>query len=407
MDIHRTTLAAVSWHLDDHARVAERCLGGQVVACHEVDMFSAHDGFSAARARGYVASALVHRVRPAPPSTRLMNHYGSDAQGLICAFAFKSGAPARSVSWPDCQAWLKARAQDPPTGHDSFLWLHFNLSDAGVRRLLVEQLAVTEEFVEALDQGSRSTRIEQAPSALVAVVNDVAYEFAFDPSEIATLWMQVRPDLLITARTHPLRSVDRLRQSVRQGKTAGSTMALMTELMQDQGRVLEHIVRQASDQVDAIEDQLLRGRLAARRADLSRLRRVLVRLERLLAPEPGALFRFMRHPPAWVSAHDLEELRQTSDEMALVLDDLGGLKERIKLLQEEIAAQASEQSNRSLFALTAMTVLALPINLVAGLFGMNVGGVPLAEDPHGFALVASGILGATGLAAAYFFARRN
>jgi len=336
-----------------------------------------------------------------------MNHYGSDAQGLICAFAFNSGTPARAVSWPDCQAWLKARAQVQPVGHDGFLWLHFNLSDAGVRRLLVEQLAVTEEFVEALDQGSRSTRIEQAPAALVAVVNDVAYEFAFDPSEIATLWMQVRPDLLITARTHPLRSVDRLRQSVRQGKTVGSTMALMTELMQDQGRVLEHIVRQASDQVDAIEDQLLRGRLAARRADLSRLRRVLVRLERLLAPEPGALFRFMRHPPVWVSAHDLEELRQTSDEMALVLDDLGGLKERIKLLQEEIAAQASEQSNRSLFALTAMTVLALPINLVAGLFGMNVGGVPLAEDPHGFALVASGILGATGLAAVYFFARRN
>lgn len=336
-----------------------------------------------------------------------MNHYGSDAQGLICSFEFKPGVPARAVSWEDCQTWLSG----PPVGASGpvqgFLWLHFNLSDAGVRHLLVEHLKVTPEFIEALDQGSRSTRIEQTQSALVAVVNDVAYEFAFDPSEIATLWMQVRPDLLITARTHPLRSVDRLRQSVRQGHAFGSTMALLTELMQDQGRVLEHLVRQASDQVDSIEDQLLSGRLAARRADLSRLRRVLVRLERLLAPEPGALFRFMRHPPAWVSAPDLEELRQTSDEMALVLDDLGGLKERIKLLQEEIAAQASEQSNRSLFALTATTVLALPINLVAGLFGMNVGGIPWAEDPQGFILVASGILSASGLAAFWFFSRRD
>jgi zinc transporter len=242
---------------------------------------------------------------------------------------------------------------------------------------------------------------------LVAVVNDVAYEFAFDPSEIATLWIQVQPHLLITARTHALRSVDRLRQSVRQGQLFGSTVIMLTELMQDQGRVLEHIVRQASDQVDAIEDQLLSGRLATRRADLSRLRRVLVRLERLLAPEPGALFRFMRHPPAWVNSADLEELQQTSDEMALVLNDLSGLKERIKLLQEEIAAQASEQSNRSLFVLTAMTVLALPINLVAGLFGMNVGGIPLSEDPHGFFFIASGILSTTGLAALFFFARRD
>lgn len=34
--------------------------------------------------------------------------------------------------------------------------------------------------------------------------------------------------------------------------------------------------------------------------------------------------------------------------------------------------------------LTIVTVLALPINLAAGLFGMNVGGIPFAEDGRGF-----------------------
>jgi zinc transporter len=34
-----------------------------------------------------------------------------------------------------------------------------------------------------------------------------------------------------------------------------------------------------------------------------------------------------------------------------------------------------------------VTVLALPINLVSGLFGMNVGGIPLAEHPAGFWLM--------------------
>lgn len=29
-------------------------------------------------------------------------------------------------------------------------------------------------------------------------------------------------------------------------------------------------------------------------------------------------------------------------------------------------------------------VLALPVNLIAGLFGTNVGGIPLAEHRHGF-----------------------
>ncbi|MNY45817.1 Zinc transport protein ZntB [compost metagenome] len=67
-----------------------------------------------------------------------------------------------------------------------------------------------------------------------------------------------------------------------------------------------------------------------------------------------------------------------------MLDDLAALVERIKLLQEEIAAKLNEQTNRTLFTLTLVTVLALPINIVAGFFGMNVGGVPLADHPHGF-----------------------
>jgi zinc transporter len=35
------------------------------------------------------------------------------------------------------------------------------------------------------------------------------------------------------------------------------------------------------------------------------------------------------------------------------------------------------------------TVAALPINIVAGLFGTNVGGVPLSGNAHGFLIIAA------------------
>ena len=111
---------------------------------------------------------------------------------------------------------------------------------------------------------------------------------------------------------------------------------------------------------------------------------MLVRLQRLLAPEQGALFRLLRQPPPWIALHGLDELRQSPEEFSLVLRDLATLQERIKLLQEEIAAQVGDQTHRSLFTLTVVTVLALPINIIAGLLGMNVGGIPLANNPNGF-----------------------
>jgi zinc transporter len=321
--------------------------------------------------------------------------YGSDRNGLICGYLFAPGEPGAAIGLDRALEWLH---DEPAQSAGSFVWLHFNLSEASAESWIEQNLAVAPEFFEARRDGSRSTRIEDAHDTLVAVINDVAYEFAFDPSEIETLWVNVGPRMAISARVHPLRSIDRLRQDVKDGCRFDSSVAFLNHLMHDQGDVLVRIVRDATLQVDAVEDGLLTGRLRRKRGDLGKLRRVLVRLQRLLAPEPGALFRLLRLPPPWITAHDLEELRQATEEFTLIIRDVSELQERIKLLQEEIAAQLGEQTNRSLFTLTIVTVLALPINIVAGLLGMNVGGIPLAQDPHGFLYIVGIIATFTALA---------
>jgi zinc transporter len=156
-----------------------------------------------------------------------------------------------------------------------------------------------------------------------------------------------------------------------------------------------------------IEDTLLAGRLRAKRADLGTLRRVLVRLQRLLAPEPAALFRLLQRPPAWMADLDTQELRQSSEEFSVVLSDMASLQERIKLLQEEIAARANEETGRSLFVLTIVTVLALPINIIAGLLGMNVGGIPLAQQADGFWIIAGIVMAFTAGAGIFVFKMNN
>lgn len=308
-------------------------------------------------------------------------NYGSDVSGLVWGFLFKDAAQAASIDAMEAEAWLHA----PMPGQ--FVWLHFNLSNAASERWLRAHAGLPDEFYETLHQGSRSTRIEIADDALIAVVNDVLHNFTVDAAEISTLWVHVTPHGVISARRKPLESIERLRQDVLQGAPLRSSVELLVHLLRDQADVLVQIVRDAVARVDTAEDQLLAGRLTRRREDLGGLRRVLVRLQRLLAPEPAALFRLLQRPPAWVAPEDRQELRQSTEEFTVVLSDLAALQERIKLLQEEIAARVNEDNNRSLFLLTIVTVMALPINLIAGLLGMNVGGVPLAQHPHGFWVV--------------------
>jgi len=309
--------------------------------------------------------------------------YGADAAGLICGYLITPGGGAQAI---DADA-AASRLATPPGADTGFLWLHFNLAHTGTRPWLAAHAALPDEFFGAIDEGVPSTRIERTEQALIAVINDVHFDFSFEPSDISTLWISVTERLVVTARRQPLRSVDRLRAAVRDGAPLRSATELLEHLLRAQADVLVDIVRGATTRIDTIEDQLLANRLAPKRARLGALRRLLVRLQRLLAPEPAALFRLLQHPPGWMNEVDVQELRQASEEFSVVLHDMAALQERIKLLQEEIAAQVAEDNNRSLFVLTIVTVLALPINIIAGLLGMNVGGVPLANHAHGFWIV--------------------
>jgi zinc transporter len=330
--------------------------------------------------------------------------YGSDKTGLVWGYLFEPGQPPRQIECDAALHWLAA-----PTVPDSsaFVWLHLSLSNTAAERWMRESLQLADAFYESLHEGVGSTRLGMEGDALIAVIHDVLFNLSFDAANISTVSLCMDPRLVVTARLRPLRSVDRLRASVKAGHSVRSSADLLAQLLHDQAEVLVDIIRQSTARVDAVEDGLLQNRIASSRAELSALRRSLVRLQRLLAPEPAALFRLLNRPPSWLSEADLADLRQAAEEFSAAVVDAGALTERLKLLQEELSALVNEHSNRTLFILTVVTVLALPINLVAGLLGMNVGGIPLSQHPQGFVMVVSALTAITGVLAYLVFGRRS
>jgi zinc transporter len=229
------------------------------------------------------------------------NNYGTDKNGLICGFLLSPNTTPRELGSEEAVQWLTA--QKDIEGED-FLWLHFNLSHSYSEKWLTAHANLPEEFFDTLREDSHSTRIERVESSLLAVVNDVHYDFSFEASEISTLWLSVAQRVVISARLRPLRSIDALRESVRRGEIIRSPLALLIHLLHEQENVLVSIMRRVTVRIDSVEDKLLAGKVGVTRAELGSLRRLLVRLQRLLAPEPASLFRLLQAPPEWTDETD-------------------------------------------------------------------------------------------------------
>ncbi|MGB9476285.1 MAG: transporter [Candidatus Udaeobacter sp.] len=328
---------------------------------------------------------------------------GPNQGGPIWGYDFVPNQPARSINSEEAVKFLTAHGSGPP---NEFLWLHFSLSNVASESWLRRYLTMPDTFYESLNSDIDATHLEQDGDAMVARIHDVLYDFTFD-APVATTTLCIMPRLVVSAHVRPWRSIDQLREAVQSGHVFRSPIEILARLFRDQASVLVDIVRNSKKQVGPMEQQLLDKRISVSRSELGALRRMLVRLQRLLAPEPAAFFRLLNKPPNWITEDELQNLQQSAEKFSTSISDAAALVERVKQLQEELSALVSEQTNRTLFVLTMVTVLALPINLVAGLFGMNVGGIPLAQERYGFFLVVCPLVVLTAFLAYWGLGRRR
>jgi zinc transporter len=318
----------------------------------------------------------------APAAVALTPEAGQDRQvahfesGLICAYAFPAAGPARTLRAAEVAGTLARR--------DDVVWLHFNSSDAAARRWLGHLGVYPARALRAIAERDARCRMEADEEGVLVVLNDLTFEEDTDPDEVATLWAYATADRLVTARAHPLKSVDRLRSAVREGASEHSGFALLGRLLELQLEALDRLIDGAAGELDHVEDQILSGRISEQRARLGRVRRLVAHLQRHFSPQRIAMNRGLQRLAPNLPPTDAERLRTAGEVLATLTDAAAALHERAKLLQEELASRIAEETNRNLYVLTIFSAVVMPMNLIAGIFGMNVAGLPGTEQSSAF-----------------------
>jgi zinc transporter len=120
------------------------------------------------------------------------------------------------------------------------------------------------------------------------------------------------------------------------------------------------------------------------RSTLRRLRRHSIALRRYIAPQSEVIHRLSHERVSWLTDSHRSRLRDLAARNLRYVDDLGAIRERIIVIDEKLSALNNEQINRTIFVLSTVTAIFLPLSFVTGLLGINVGGIPGAGSELGF-----------------------
>jgi zinc transporter len=296
--------------------------------------------------------------------------------------------------------------------HD-WLWLHLALSDHRARRFIETMEAAPPDARALLLSGEDRIQLHLTDTGAYGILPDIERDFADHSLGSGRFAFWLDGQRLITARRHPLRAAEHLRDEIVEGRVPQSPAAALARLPEHFAALVEARLVVLQAELARIEDEVLADRFTDNRK-LGALRRELSRYAREFSGLRSAIHRVMsgrhtglsspvarsasagevavaslamRKPEGGMQSPLLEQLPILMQDVEDFDRDAGGLTDRARLIYEEIETRIASTTNRSLAALTVASTLLLPPTFVAGLFGMNVGGIPWATEKEGFWIV--------------------
>ncbi|MGV1047968.1 MAG: magnesium transporter CorA family protein [Solirubrobacterales bacterium] len=203
----------------------------------------------------------------------------------------------------------------------------------------------------------------------------------------------VGPDYVITLPNQPLQPVEylfercRANEELREQIFSRGSGYLLYRLVDDSFDYCFPMLRKIGNKLDALEDVIFEGGSEEVVRDISNVKQEIINFRKVIRPQRPVL-------------RDLEKIKQrylaTDIDLEIYFDDvvdaheriwdmLENYKEVIVALEETNESVISHRLNDILRVLTSISVVILPLTLVASIMGMN-SWVPFEHDEEGFFL---------------------
>jgi zinc transporter len=311
--------------------------------------------------------------------------YGAEP-GIRFAVLLDGNGSCREIGATGLQRWTPA---------DGILWVHLERDHDAAAAWVTHNGGFDPLVADALLEDESRPRVEPVDDGLLIILRGVCAAPPDDAEEMAEdldlvpLHAWVDENRVVTLRDsgHYITALRDIRQALEKGKGPKRTGELLALVSDKLVRDLEPVLDQMDEEVDELDELIFHGEAAEVRERLKLLRRRAVQLRRYLSPQRDALNRIEHDDAPWLAERDKLRMREVIDKLMRCIEYLDAIRDRTGILHDDLSTVISERIARNSNRLAALAALLLPPSVVAGLFGMNVGGIPGVNDTWAFVII--------------------
>ncbi|MDH4120802.1 MAG: zinc transporter ZntB [Deltaproteobacteria bacterium] len=300
------------------------------------------------------------------------------ANGLIAAFLLNGKGGGKPLDWAGVRRWK------PRQG---LLWVHLDRTHPQANQWLEEESGANSVVVESLVSNETRPRLARMQEGLLLNLRGLNFNPGSDPEDMVSLRIWARPGRILTAQRTDLLTIRDLIKSLETGdgpRNEGDFLVFVSDRLTDR---MNPFVDDLEEAVDNLEEALPDTDENQLHAELAEVRRKVIALRRYLAPQALVMEALAQLHTPWISQLHHEQLADLSNHTTRLVEELTAARERAGVLQDEFQGRLTFRLNRTIYLLTIVSTVLLPLSVITGLLGINVAGIPGSGEPWAFAAV--------------------
>lgn len=304
-------------------------------------------------------------------------------EGLISGYHFDGKGGVRPLSAGEAVEW---------NGKDGFIWLHLNRDLQDTQKYLRECSDLDDLVVDAMLEQETRPRLTEMEKGTLIFLRSVNLNPGAQPEDMVSVRIWVEEHRVISVRIRKVLSFEEVRNRLIPGKAPKTVSELMSMLTRAIFSRMEPVILSLEEELDILEEALLDRPVKEIQPKLTDLRNRAMVLRRYLLPQRDVMMQLTTGQIRWVSKNARAVFLELLELVTRIIEHLDTVRERAGLLHEEIKNTLSESINRNMLLLSLVAAIFLPLNFITSLLGINVGGIPGAENASAFWIVLGTLL---------------
>lgn len=269
--------------------------------------------------------------------------------------------------------------------NEGLTWVHLDTNHKSTQEWIKKEVDYLDHLIiDALTAEETRPRVMEFADGLLIILRGVNLDSNSEPEDMVSVRLWIDRDRIISLQRREMRAINDVRDQIDQGKLIKNSGEFLYNLIYQILAVTSPFLYALGDKLDLLEEKIVNTHNVAFRQNVLQIRTRAAIFKRYLAPQREAIAKLRICEYDWISDWSKRHFQENLDQTTMMIEEIDEVRDRANILNDELFNVLTEKMNKTMYSLSLIASLFIPLTFFTSVFSVNIAGLPGLKNDSAF-----------------------